>query len=319
MRNPLKALGQGIASLGKKTHGKVAEGLGLAPFEGDKTDLRVLDDVRTEIEPISRFPIEIGLPTITVASEEIPSGDVLPAEESFVPSTRLTTEERGRLLRLEEKVKDLIKRFQDYRQFQDSVRVDIKALNNSMEHLERVLEDMKDLRDGYSSVEKNLHELSALYDLISTQYNPFVDSAPHLTGLPRGMNGEKGLMEPLGAEFGMGTTEEIVSESHLLEWLSFLLTRIEAKQIPALLKNYEENGVISNSLRGKTLKFLRAIRPMGVKPATKNDWRLSVEDQICSIDFINKIKGTPPSASNDGREPKGNTGSPEEPQTPGNR
>ena len=146
MRNPLKALGQRITALGRKAYGKVIEGLRLAPFEGDKTDLHVLDEIKDEIEPVSRFAIEIGLPNIVVASEDIPSGDVLPAEEeSFVSSTRLTNEERGRLLRVEEKVKDLIRRFQDYRQFQDSVKVDIKTLNNSLEHLERVLDDMNDL------------------------------------------------------------------------------------------------------------------------------------------------------------------------------
>lgn len=287
MRNPLKALGQRITALGRKAYGKIIEGLGLTPFEGDKRDLHVLDEIKGEIEPVSRFAIEIGLPNIVVASEEIPSGNVLPAEEeTFVSSTRLTNEERGRLLRVEEKVKDLIRRFQDYRQFQDSVKIDIKTLNNSLEHLERVLDDMKDLRDGYSSVEKNLHELSALYDLISTQYNPFVDSTPQASLFPGAMNGDVG-----GGETEEGASGAYVSEVCLLEWLAFLVTRIEAKQVPLLLKQYEENDVISSALRIKALKFLRSIKPSGVKPATTNDWRLSVEDQICSMEYINKIRG----------------------------
>ena len=296
----MKALAQGITAFGRKTYGKVIEDLGLAPFEGDKTDIHVLDEIQSDIEPISRFAIEIGLPIITVASEEIPSGDVLPAEEeSFASSTRLTNEERGRLLRVEEKVKDLIRRFQDYRQFQDSVKVDIKALNNTMEHLERVLDDMKDLRDGYSSVEKNLHELSALYDLISTQYNPFVDSTPQAGLFPGATNGGVG-----GSDVGRGENDEngpgeCVSDVCLLEWLAFLVTRIEAKQVPLLLKHYEENDVISNALRIKALKFLRSLKPSGVRPATTNDWRLSVEDQIRSVEYINNIKGIPVSTRDD--------------------
>jgi len=291
MRNPLKAVGQRVTSIGKRTKTGFLNALGLAPFEGDKTELRMLAVEDEEIEPISRFAIEIGLPVISIASEEIPSGEVLPSEESFVSSARLTNEERGRLLRVEERVRDLINRFQDYRQFQDEVAVDIKALHNSVDSLERMLEDMKDLRDGYTTVEKNLHELSALYDLISTQFNPFIDSTPSQGLFPE--NGEGELSERVlkVSEATRSPTEEKISEVYLLEWLGFLGTKIEIKQIPTLLKHYEENHVISQGLKEKSLRFLRSLRTTGMKPASRNDWRLSVEDQIRSMEYLQWIRG----------------------------
>ena len=150
---------------------------------------------------------------------------------------------------------------------------------------------MKDLREGYTTVEKNLHELSALYDLISTQFNPFIDSTPSQGLFPE--NGEGELSERVlkVSEATRSPTEEKISEVYLLEWLGFLGTKIEIKQIPTLLKHYEENHVISQGLKEKSLRFLRSLRTTGMKPASRNDWRLSVEDQIRSMEYLQWIRG----------------------------
>ena len=295
MKNPFEAVSLSARSFGQS----LRRSLFRSGSEEERKPVKFSSSQPLEIKPVSLVSIEVGLPDIVVSSEDIPSGDILPMGDSYASMGRLTNEERGQILWLKERVRELSMRLQDYLQFQNSVKVDIKALNDNVEHLERVIDDMKDLRDGYSSVEKNLHELSALYDLISTQFNPFIDSAPaaalSVAGSAGGVPGDGalGLLEGNGGE-------PKISEIDLLQWISFLVTRIEAKQLPYLLKNYEENGVISTELRSKTLKFLKSIKPAGIKPQTRNDWRLSVEDQITSLELLTKARGRPPATGNGG-------------------
>ena len=276
MNSPLRTLAKYFSSAARSIREKIVDALGLTPFEGDKTDLSLLEEPSTEIEPISEFPVEIGLPIIRIASEEVPSGEVLSTED-FSISSRLTNEERGRLLRLEERVKDLIKRFQDYKRFEDSVKVDIKELHDSIGNIERMLMDLNELREGYSAVENNLHELAALYDLISTQFNPFIDSAPLSSG------------DLTEREVSKDTEREVISEIPLLQWLAFLESKIGKEQIPKLLEHYERSETISKALKEKALSFLESTLASTREPEVKNNWRLSVDDQIKSLEYIKRI------------------------------
>ncbi len=321
MKDRLKELVEKVTAFLRSLRRTIQSSLGIDPLEEilkeeekwrrEPIGYQSSEDLDFEgMEALSSFSVAIGLPSISHSNEDIPSGEVLPSDDYLVSSNRL--EDRGRLYRIEDRITDLNKRLQNYKRFEDKVSIDLQELHDTVNNMNRMVVEITRLRDGYTSVEKNLHNLSSLYDLISSQFNPFVDSEPIIeemsdpSGDTEGVLAKETEVENIFVQAdGRGGYLEENPEIILLKWLAFLKTKVEIRQIPVLLKHYEETEVITREMGEKALRFLKSIKPTGVEPESRNDWRLSVEDQITSLDFVGRMNQLILEGSHSGKDPAG--------------
>jgi len=116
----------------------------------------------------------------------------------------------------------------------------------------------------------------------------------------------------------------------LVRWIEFLLSRIKRDQVKSLLSFYVRIGWISEGIRDHVIDVIRGIKPMptgakavtttveapkdkegdvvmsygkervqetslagaGTKQPLQDDWRMTIEDHMRSLIFIERVRGT---------------------------
>ncbi len=246
----------------------------------------------------------------------------------------------------------------------------VNRLNSLDKFTESVKGDIKTVKDSISSMEGTMRELTSLYDLISSQINPFIDidiakgkeddktqdevvqaELDAIFEKPEGQQGDE-LPEEMAADTvmpGMPPAEmqgqpqqvqvaqlapvpriarltEIGADPMcwiaLLRWIEFLLERVKRDQLSGLLSHYVKIGWISEGIRSQVISEIRGIKPttamVGGLEATKttkdgdvvmayqketlrtdespmraeDDWKLTIDDHLKSLIFIERIRGT---------------------------
>ncbi|MEW5759950.1 MAG: FlaD/FlaE family flagellar protein [Candidatus Thermoplasmatota archaeon] len=231
---------------------------------------------------------------------------------------------------------------------------------------ETVKIDINQIKDTLNTVEANMRELTSLYDLISTQINPFIEAeaarakASETIEMPKPEEGKlEALFEPTpelvaereavpveGIEEKITPAPPILPEPTvpiekpmiiprlttigadsmchiaLLRWIEFMLSKVKREHITSLLLFYVKVGWISDGIRRYVIDIIRGIRPelmpepsiaaakekegdvlmaydkekmheaKEAKKAFEEEWKLTPEDHLKTLIFIEKIRGT---------------------------
>jgi len=249
----------------------------------------------------------------------------------------------------------------------DSVERNLNEVVNRLNTLDKFTENVKieidKVHDSIQNLEGTMRELTSLYDLISSQVNPFIDSElasgagektesplPAFESLfevekppePETPKEEEPVFPEEGPveEVPLKTIEaekpkRIVRLTEvgtdplcwvaLFRWIEFMLERVSREQMPTLLTYYVRIGWISENIKRLVLDKLKGIKPTSREviagtmdahraqsgdvvmayqkdtlpkdekaasaPAAEDDWRLSIEDHLKSLMFIEKIRG----------------------------
>ena len=212
------------------------------------------------VKAISGFELEIGLPKIVAIppkSVEIPSSTSNGYSDRRPVMSRI---DNKKLNILEDQLKEILKTLKSMTDFNESVKIEIQEITESISHMERSIGELDDIREGYSSVEKNLRELSVLYDLVSAQFNPFIDTEFLDENIPKG--GLSVLAEKTD-------DKTFLNDYWTLKWIEYLGEKTKQNQIPNLLSYYKKIGRASSAgsifYAGKLKKLLIALKRIGRK------------------------------------------------------
>jgi archaellum component FlaD/FlaE len=189
--------------------------------------------------------------------------------------------------------------------FEASIGAAIQEIKESIAKLELTRAELDEMRKGYVTVERTMHELAALYDLISSNINPFVDAAEEQKAISaKIMKRSMGITAAAMPEY---KTEETYSpDTWTVKWAEYLLERIPKKKIPALLEHYIDIGWLDDETKEKVENCIKGISEidLGIKAheaeeevpegeeAKKPDWwKLPIDTHVKSLRFIEKIRG----------------------------
>ena len=197
----------------------------------------------------------------------------------------------------------------------DSVEQRMSDMSRRVDLLDKASDDIRNdisrIRDSIAQIEGDMRELTSLYDLISTQINPFIDTST-MEEKPA-MEVEQGAIPDLDALFeptpelaaqrtpeAAALTETVAAPAEapkaegevageaapslktprlakigsdaschlaLMEWIRFLLERVNRTEIPSALSFYQRIGWISGEIKADMIEIIRGIGPMAGEPA----------------------------------------------------
>jgi archaellum component FlaD/FlaE len=197
----------------------------------------------------------------------------------------------------------------------DNVEQRLSDMSRRVDLLDKASDDIRNdisrIRDSIAQIEGDMRELTSLYDLISTQINPFIDTAtmeekpameveqgsipdldalfeptPELAGeraaeaaavtetVPaqgapavqeqeRGQEAAPSVKTPRLAKLGSDASCHLA----LMEWIRFLLERVNRSEIPSVLSFYQRIGWISGEIKTDMLEIIRGIGAVAGEPA----------------------------------------------------
>lgn len=85
--------------------------------------------------------------------------------------------------------------------------------------------------------------------------------------------------------------EDIVSTMIALKWLGFLIDRVGIQNLERVLEFYYEIGWISEEVLNQLLNYARGTRPHHRDPEWKPAEKLTVQDHLISLLFIERLRG----------------------------
>ncbi len=198
----------------------------------------------------------------------------------------------------------------------DNVEQRLSDMSRRVDLLDKGSDDIRNdisrIRDSIAQIEGDMRELTSLYDLISTQINPFIDTStmeekqaievergaipdldalfeptPELAAqrtaeagavtetvpapggaavLPEGERGEEtapSLKTPRLVRIGSDASCHLA----LMEWIRFLLERVNRTEIPSALSFYQRIGWISGEIKADMVEIIRGIGHVAGEPA----------------------------------------------------
>ena len=287
--------------------------------------------------------VEMGLPTLVVDTtqaqaiqqniQEAPPEQIEPPQESVLdeikkdfPTTQPVEESKKtarekissrRIDEIESVLKEIRERMNQVDAVASSVRNEIEEIRESVIQMEGSIARVDEIKDGFSTVERSLRELSALYDLVSSQINPFIK-----TDIPGSDAGQKRIAEGstlFGKELsgsereGGGQSHSYPSEAWVLKWAEYLLEQMDESDIRTLLDYYKQINWIDDSIASKVLAYVSATRVESAvvdikkrkKAADRGDVvvrsdgtteraseiKLTADEHLRSLMFIERIRG----------------------------
>jgi archaellum component FlaD/FlaE len=197
----------------------------------------------------------------------------------------------------------------------DNVEQRLSDMSRRVDLLDKASDDIRNdisrIRDSIAQIEGDMRELTSLYDLISTQINPFIDTStmeekpamavdqgtipdldalfeptPELTGERSPETAAVTETVPAPAEAGVRPEGEAAEAAPslkvprlakigsdaschlaLMEWIRFLLERVNRTEIPSALSFYQRIGWISGEIKADMLEIIRGIGAVPGEPA----------------------------------------------------
>ena len=198
----------------------------------------------------------------------------------------------------------------------DNVEQRLSDMSRRVDLLDKGSDDIRNdisrIRDSIAQIEGDMRELTSLYDLISTQINPFIDTStmeekPAMSVEHGAIPDLDALFEPTPELSGQRVPEtavitetvqapsEAASAKHegevgeavpslkvprlakigsdaschlaLMEWIRFLLERVNRVEIPSALSFYQRIGWISGEIKADMLEIIRGIGAVQGEPA----------------------------------------------------
>ena len=194
---------------------------------------------------------------------------------------------------------------EDLRHTVSVLESEVKDLKGDMDRATYLLRSFEGLKSTMKDVESTVSELSGLYDLISSEINPFVDIPPikqrkNIHGEEADVEEtEKAAFRELSDIFGDDEeTEEAIwdkmyleSEEWVLRWTKFLIDKVGKEGLEKILDYYMELEWIDQDLKGRVLEVAKGTPTRRKEGKRKTSWKMDAEDHVKSLDYIRKIKG----------------------------
>ncbi|MEF8873915.1 MAG: FlaD/FlaE family flagellar protein [Candidatus Thermoplasmatota archaeon] len=285
--------------------------------EREEEDEEVKDE---EIPPdqLNKFEIRHGMPEVKGETAEDPNRrDRFRKEDRSLPEDRKATGSvDSELVKdLKEHVADLSDKVDAFSEELNDIDEEISLLISRMDRLEK-------REVNYEKVEEKLKELSALYDVLSSDVSPFIElgelaQPPGKEGTesPATMNNLNHLNQPnrmKNSEQTPSREEETnkkaqidISERYdmeaMIDWIDFLYTKTGGN-IQDALDYYLELGWIGQELKDNILTYTEGMKldvredsdmiigEDGDVERNRGDWKLSPEDHKESLRYIEAIK-----------------------------
>ncbi len=199
-----------------------------------------------------------------------------------------------------------------------------------IEHLENnynlVSDSVEEIKEHVNDLETNMHELTALYDALSAQYNPFIELKPKEIEdeMSEESNGDEIVMEESAEELEpeavemeepseMLELEEDFEEKEVpekkkieyllptipdnslsnmmaIKWTEFMLEKVGPRNIGKLLEYYRSMHWISDAVVRKIMHQVMGLITDNFS-SEYDTWKMSTDDHMKSLVFIEKIKG----------------------------
>jgi archaellum component FlaD/FlaE len=179
----------------------------------------------------------------------------------------------------------------------------INTLEEKLDQLDSTLETVRKLdeetEEKINRIEKSLEEMLHLYELVTNEMNPFVDTAKKDDNGGDNIDVNVKLPAPTAVEKPkqIETPETCLHLTQInnepgnlmlvLKWLEFLLKKAGYVGMIKALLYYEELGWISETVRSKLIKIAEDIKAGGGYGKKS----LTIRDHMVSLFFISKLQG----------------------------
>ncbi|MFO8109184.1 MAG: FlaD/FlaE family flagellar protein [Thermoplasmata archaeon] len=226
-------------------------------------------------EVVEKYEIRHGIPNVT-ANTRGEHGRMYKSSKGPVDESMLSD--------VEEKIKEFSDQLEHVLIQLDTVEQKVSMFASRLDKLEKE-------EDNHEEFKEKLKELSALYDLLSSDISPFMDME-HFS-------------KPSEEEARQSRDEVSEIERYdmeaMIDWIDFLHKKT-GRNIGEVLAYYEELGWIEESLKENILSYSKGIKADisedgdliigedGEVESDEIDWRLSPEDHKKSLRFIRSIK-----------------------------
>jgi|Deesub1362B_J571_1020462.scaffolds.fasta_scaffold00339_3 flagellar protein FlaD len=86
--------------------------------------------------------------------------------------------------------------------------------------------------------------------------------------------------------------DDMISTMTALKWLGFLMERVGVQNLENVLEYYYELGWISEEVLNDLLKYAKGTKPYHREPDWKPADKLTIQDHVISLLFIERLRGT---------------------------
>lgn len=171
----------------------------------------------------------------------------------------------------------------------------LSNLNKSIKNLEARISEInekiayneelsKKHEEEISELKNALEKMVSLYDLLSKQYNPFIEEET-----PINKKTQEVIVEEKKVSEEAVPLDEIRNDpafiAIILGWLNYLVKKSNIEEAKRALEYYEDIGWITEDVKIKLLNYLKGF----VNIETENN-KLTPEDHLVSLYIISKLK-----------------------------
>ncbi|MEM1684225.1 MAG: FlaD/FlaE family flagellar protein [Nanopusillaceae archaeon] len=180
--------------------------------------------------------------------------------------------------------------------YQDQIKNLVDSLSSLSKSVKIIEGRLQEFSEKFNSIETKtqsyenevnnlksyLEKMIAVYDLISKQYNPFIEEEPTI---PQ----EVSYFSEEVKNSGVLPLDEIKNDpaiiTIILGWLNYLVKKAGIEETEKTLDYYESVGWISENAKIKLLEYLK-----GFENVESKKEKITVEDHIITLYIITKIK-----------------------------
>ncbi|MCD6383677.1 MAG: hypothetical protein J7L88_04375 [Thermoplasmata archaeon] len=190
------------------------------------------------------------------------------------------------LYRYDKEISELKETNSDLEKRVKSLEREIKALRDEFDRISNLIEDLTEIKSEMKEMTDVVEELSSLYDLISADINPFIDTRPL-----KDRNGE--VYEEEYIEEVEEELEEMERDDIILQWVTFLTEKVGKRALPKVISHYLKLGWIDEELSERALQIAQGLPGQmrsSLSAGENVKWQMNPEDHRKSLEFIKRIK-----------------------------
>lgn len=244
---------------------------------------------------VGKYRIDLSPPTVAgssvkpkiTATEESPSAGRSRGESVPAPPRGYSSVSSELLYRYDKEISELKQENTDLKKRVRVMERELKSLRDEFDRISNLIEDLSVIKSEMKDMVDIVEELSSLYDLISADINPFIETRP-LKDRNGELNGseEDDLVEVLEEE-----EEEIERDELILQWVTFLTKKVGKGALPKVISHYLKLGWIDEELSERALQIAQGLPgKMRPNPTGSVNWQMDPEDHKRSLEYIKRIR-----------------------------
>ena len=240
-----------------------------------------------------KYEISVGTPTLSGEGTTGEGGILQTVLKTRVTGDLKPALKEARLKKVEKTITEMQMKVQNLEENTGVMRTDLAEIKESVSRMEIAVNDVEDIKEEYNNMEKSLRELSALYDLLSSYTNPFIENIdlPSRSGAGNEAgdkaSDEKGEdsdfefeelssdINPFVDDMDTKRTSKKEGKDHMvkgepvmdinkdfwmLKWAKYISIKVRPSQVHKLLDYYRDIGWINKDIEEKMLTYFDGAR-----------------------------------------------------------